>query len=72
MTWSILDSYSIDQKEHPIDRKEFSIDQKIEEIHHKVYRWLDRFSILFQSIERNIWSIKGNSWLAKTHETEFF
>ena len=44
MTWSIPNSYSIDWKE-------FSIDQKIEEIHHEVSGWLDRFTILVQLIE---------------------
>ena len=72
MTRSILDSYLINWKEHSIDRREFLIDRKIEEIHHKVFGWLNRFSIPIRSIERNIWSIEGNSWLVKTRETEFF
>ena len=66
MTWSILDSYSIDRKEHPIDRKEFSIDQKIEEIHHKFSGRLNWFLIAIQSVEKNIRSIEGDSWSIKS------
>ena len=65
MTQLIPDSCSI-------DRKEFSINRNFEEIHHKVSRWLDRFSIAVRSIERNIWLIKGNSQLVETLEIEFF
>ena len=65
MTRSILDSYSIDWKDHSIDRKEFSIDRKIKEIHHEVFGWLDRFSL-------PVWSIERNSWSVETYETEFF
>ena len=54
MTWSIPDSQSI-------NRKEFSIVQKIDEILQEVSGWLDRFSIPVWLIERNIWSIEGNS-----------
>ena len=72
MTRSILDSYLINWKEHSIDRREFLIGRKIEEIHHKVFGWLNRFSIPIRSIERNIRSIEGNSWSVKTRETEFF
>ena len=64
-TWSILDSCLIDQKE-------FSINRKIEEIHHEVFGWLDRFSIPVRLIKRNIRSINRNSRLIKTHKIEFF
>ena len=72
MTWSILNSYSIDQKEHPIDQKEFSINQKFEEIHHEVSRWLNWFSNPVWLIDRNIRSIERNSQLVETRETECF
>ena len=72
ITWSTLDSYLIDRNAKPVGRKEFSINRKIEEIHHKVSGWLDRFSIPVWSIERNIQSIEGNSQSVETHETKFF
>ena len=46
-----------------IGRKYFSINWKIEEIHHEVSGWLDRFSIPVWSIKKNIQSIERNSWL---------
>ena len=38
----------------------------------QIFGWLDWFSIPIRSIERNIWSIKGNSRSVKTHGIEFF
>ena len=79
MTRSTLDSCLIDRKANPIDWKEFSINRKTEEIHYKVFGWLDRFLILVRSIEMNIRliemnirSIEGNSRPVETRETKFF
>ena len=45
---------------HSIDRRYFPINQNVQQIHFKVFGWLDRLSIPIQLIERQIWSIERN------------
>ena len=52
LVWLILDSCSIDRKQHLIDHKEFSINRDNEEFHHKVFAWINRFSIPLRSIKK--------------------